>query len=29
LKELAAFGEALKADGAERVGVYGYCWGKR
>jgi dienelactone hydrolase len=27
--KLNAFGEALKVNGAKKVGVYGFCWGER
>jgi len=28
VKKLTAFGEFLKSNGAKKVGVYGFCWGK-
>jgi hypothetical protein len=28
ITKLKSFGEALKADGAKKVAVYGFCWGE-
>jgi dienelactone hydrolase len=28
VKKLLTFGEALRADGKKKIGVYGHCWGE-